>query len=69
MAIFNSYVSHYQRLTGTWEANPMTPSKPMKLRCHDLAEVYIAGILKNVSNDSANQKLLAQRGAVHCHEV
>ncbi|CAE7380417.1 ARMC2 [Symbiodinium natans] len=26
--------------------------------------VYIAGILKNVSNDSANQKFLAQRGAV-----
>ena len=32
-------------------------------------QVYIVGILKNVSNDSANQKLLAQRGAVHCHEV
>eukprot|EP00435_Cladocopium_sp_Y103_P002839 s4514_g1.t1 len=27
-------------------------------------QVYIVGILKNVSNDSANQKLLAQRGAV-----
>lgn len=32
-------------------------------------EVYIVGILKNVSNDSANQKFLAQRGAVSCRWI